>query len=170
MVTLQITNPTGAIVFADSVITTSSGAFNDTFHPGTSALWVSGTYTVKVTYGTLSSTTTFSYAPASGVTTTVTNTTTSPTTITATSTVTGQGSTTTVTQPAGTTTVTQPAGTTTVTQPAGTTTVTSVVTTTTSSSSSSVPDWVYAAMVVLLILGLVIGYVLAGSRSKKPAA
>jgi hypothetical protein len=160
MVTLQITNPAGALVFADSVTTTSSGSYNDTFHPGTSILWVSGTYTVKASYGTLSSTATFTYAPASGVTstTTLTSTLTSPTTLTVTSTVSGQGSTVTQTQ-----TQTQTVGGTGVTQ-----TVTSVSTTTT--GSSSVPDWVYGAMVVLLILGLVVGYLVAGSRGRKPAA
>jgi hypothetical protein len=141
MVTLTVTSPAGTVVFADSVTVGANGAYNDTFHPGVSNLWVSGTYSVKASYGSFHANSTFSYTPASAVTTTVTSTTISPTTITS----------------VATSTLVS-------------TTTATVTSTGTNTSSSSVPSWAYAAMVVLLILGLVIGYVVAGSRSRTSAA
>ena len=141
MVTLTVTSPAGTVVFADSVTVGANGAYNDTFHPGVSNLWVSGTYSVKASYGPFHANSTFSYTPASAVTTTVTSTTISPTTITS----------------VATSTLVS-------------TTTATVTSTGTNTSSSSVPSWAYAAMVVLLILGLVIGYVVAGSRSRTSAA
>ena len=71
LVTLTITNPAGAVVFADRATVASNGTFNDTFHPGVNSLWVSGTYSVKATYGSFHANSTFSYTPASAVTSTV---------------------------------------------------------------------------------------------------
>jgi carbohydrate-binding DOMON domain-containing protein len=51
----------------------------------------------------------------------------------------------------------------TVTGPAST--VTNTATSTVTQTTSSIPDWTYGAMVVLLILGLAIGYVV-----KRPSA
>jgi len=138
LVTVTITNPAGVVVFADSATVASNGAYNDTFHPGVNNLWVSGTYSVKATYGSFHANSTFSYTPASAVTSTVISTTTLPTTITS------------VATSVSTTTAT-------------------VTSTGSGSSSSGVPTWAYAAMVVLLIIGVAIGYLVAGARSKMPA-
>ncbi len=97
------------------------------------------------------------------VTQTQTQTTTQPTTITQTQTqTTTQPTTITQTQ---TQTTTQPTTTTvtntqTVTGPGTTATTTHTVTSTTTQSSSSVPAWAYAAMIVLLIAGLAVGYII----------
>jgi cobalamin biosynthesis Mg chelatase CobN len=61
------------------------------------------------------------------------------------------------------TTITGP--TETITGPTSTTATTQTVTSTTSQSSSSVPTWAYATMVVLLIVGVAVGYVV-----KRPSA
>ncbi len=144
MVTLQITNPAGTLVFADSVETTANGSFNDTFHPGVNNLWVSGTYTVKAIYGSLSASSTFSYVTVLAVTSTATvvSTVTTPTTVTSTAitSVTGPGSTSTVTQ-------------------FQTQTQTQTQTSTVTKSSGGIPDWVYAVIIVLLLVGIAVGYV-----------
>jgi hypothetical protein len=148
-VTLTITSPVGNVVFSDSVVVAAKGAFSDTFYAGVTNLWTSGTYTVKVSYGSLSATSTFSYAPITTVSVTATSTvvstlistttSVSPTTIT----VSGQGSTVTQTQ-------------------------TQTQTTTVTQSASGLPAWGYAALVVLLLVGLAVGYVarnMIGNRS-----
>jgi len=144
MVTLQITNPAGTLVFADSVETTANGSFNDTFHPGVNNLWVSGTYTVKAIYGSLSASSTFSYVTVLAVTSTATvvSTVTTPTTVTSTSitSVTGPGSTSTVTQ-------------------FQTQTQTQTQTSTVTNSSGGIPGWVYAVIIILLLVGIAVGYV-----------
>jgi hypothetical protein len=63
--------------------------------------------------------------------------------------------TTTTAAPPGTTTVTT---THTLTPPA--TTFTTIQTTTSTTQVSSVPTWAYAAMFVLVVIGLVVGYVI----------
>jgi cobalamin biosynthesis Mg chelatase CobN len=47
--------------------------------------------------------------------------------------------------------------------------VTTTMTTTSTTNSTSVPSWAYGVMVVLLILGLAIGYVVAGPRLRGPS-
>lgn len=64
-----------------------------------------------------------------------------------------------------TTTMTVP---TTITGPTSTATATQTVTLTTTQSSSSVPTWAYATMVVLLIVGLVVGYFIKRPPVNKP--
>jgi chitinase len=158
-VTLSITNPAGSIVFSDIVPLASNGSFNDTFHPKVGSLWASGTYIVEASYGTLIATASFSYSVAAAVTatTTVVSTVTSPTTLTATSTVTAPPNTVTSTQTAtqtSTQTTTQTA-----TQTAThTSTQTMTETSTVKSSSGGIPDWEYAAIVVLLIVCVAIGF------------
>jgi hypothetical protein len=116
-------------------------------------------------------TTTTSTGPFSTSTTTTTATTTTTTTTTKTTTVTGptttvSGPTSTVTGP--TTTVSGPTSTvtgptTTLTSTATTTaapvTFTNTSTSTVTQTTSAIPGWAYAAMVVLLLIGLAIGYV-----------
>lgn len=62
-----------------------------------------------------------------------------------------------------TTTVTQP-----VTGPGTTVTTTRNVTSTVTQDTSSVPTWAYATMVVLLIVGLAVGYIVRRPRAPKP--
>ena len=157
-VTLHVYNPSGQLVFSDSRPLSSGGTYNDTFHAGVSGLWTTGTYTVTATWNTLVATSTFAYtaaAPASATTTvTTTNTVTTtlpPTTVTTTA----PGS--------GSATVTS---TVTTTAPGSGSTVTTTATTTVT-SSGSVPGWVYAAIILLLIVGLVVGY-LARSMMGRP--
>ena len=146
MVTLTITSPAGTLVFSGTAETTSSGSFNDTFYPGVNNLWVSGTYTVKASYETLSATSTFSYTPVTAVTSTATvvSTVTSPTTITSVTSVTGPASTV-------TTSVTGPASTVIQTQ--------TQTQTTTVTKSSGLAGWVYAVIIVMLLVGIAVGYV-----------
>jgi hypothetical protein len=66
---VQVTNPSGSIVFAQSVpVGATTGQFSTSFAAGGSAAWVSGTYTVTVTLqGYTPGTTRFQYtAPGGG--------------------------------------------------------------------------------------------------------
>ena len=155
MVTLQVTNPANVLVYAQSVTTTTNGAFNVTVYPGASNLWIAGTYTVKASYGTLSATSKFTYAPTTTVLTTTTqlSTVTSPTTMTQLSTVMSP------------TTVTV-SSTQTVTGPTSVLTSTQTIVSTMTQTTSSVPSWAYGAMIALLIIGLALGYLLMGRWSR----
>jgi len=115
----------------------------------------SGVYNLEVSPMTTMS----SSATVTTTVTTIITATTTPTTSTATTTVTS-AITTTLAVP---TTITGP--TETITGPTSTTATTQTVTSTTSQSSSSVPTWAYATMVVLLIVGVAVGYVV-----KRPSA
>jgi hypothetical protein len=175
---LSITNPLGNVIFTGTVAVQVNGTFSDTFQTGGGSAWVAGTYAVTATYGTTSpinTSSTFYYTSTTlttTATTTVVSTVVSPTTVTSTTSLTGQV--TTVTQPT-TTTVTQ-SGTNTVTQTSThtqtqtqTETQTLTQTSTVTNSSGGVPGWAYGVMVVLLIVGLAVGYVVAGSMSRRPA-
>ncbi len=144
LVTLSVTNPAGAVVFATTAGVGSNASYSATFTPGGSSLWVSGTYTVTASYGSFKASSTFSYSPSSAASTVVsTVTTTSPTTVTVTGSGNGQGSTVTTTQ-----------------------------TTTVTTSSGSIPSWVYAVIVVLLLVGLAVGYMarnLMSANRNRPA-
>jgi len=107
---------------------------------------VKGTYVITgIDSVYANATTSFEYNPTGAITATNTQSTTTQTVT---------GPTTTVTGPASTITSTAPPTTLTSTQTA-TLTSTSTVTQTTSTT----PDWAYGAMVLLLVLGLAIGYV-----------
>ncbi len=150
-VTLSITNPAGRVVFSDIVALSSSGTFTDTFQPTVNNLWMSGTYIVEASFRTLIATASFSYSTAGAITstTTVVSTVTSPTTVTSTFSVSGQS--TTITQTA-TQTVTQ--------------------TSTVTGPSSGIPDWEYAAIVVLLVVCFAVGFMakdFAEANRNRPA-
>jgi hypothetical protein len=167
---------------------TASGNFSYTTHVGEPHGWTSGPYLITVTDSNgLKATTTFEYEASA--TTTTTNSTTAPTTVTqtvttaitlpatttttstTTKTATGPGTTSTVTDTqtvtGSTTTVTEPAST--ITSTATTTappttrtstqTPTQTATSTVTQTTSTTPGWAYAAMIVLLLIGLAIGYV-----------
>lgn len=122
-----------------------------------------------------------STSSTSSSTKTTTATSTTPTTVT----VTAPPSTTTITSPpttvtsASTVTTTLPPGTTTTTLTT-TSTATSIATSTTTSTTtsmttsvsttSSVPAWAYGAMVLLLVVGLAIGFLVKGPISRRPAS
>jgi len=170
----------GSSTVLDSSIqpVTPSGNFSYTTHVGGSHPWTSGPYLITATdsYG-LKATTTFEFETSVTTTTTTSTTPTVTTTQTATQTVTGPTTTMTTTLPVTTTrtsttiqTVTGPTTivtgpTSTITSTAPPTTLTTTITTTQTATStvtqttSATPDWTYGAMVVLLLIGLAIGYV-----------
>jgi hypothetical protein len=181
-VEIQITNPDyTTVVFDDNVTVAASGGFTYTVNiVANSTGWVSGTYTLTVTSqepAPMMITSQFLYTPH-----TVTVTTTS-TSVTVTSTTTythvslqtsTQTTTATVTQPPLTTTATQTTTQTTTqtsiqttTAPPTTQTQTLTNTSTVTNTSSVIPDWAYGAMVVLLVLGLAIGYVVKTQSAKR---
>ncbi len=139
---LQITNPSGTLVFEDAVVVSATGSFNDSFTMGANSNWVAGTYTLTASWSPsisvtpITATAQFTYTPSS--TSSTATTTATPATVT-------QTITTTATLPVTTTT---------------TSTATQTVISTTTQTSSSVPSWAYAAMVVLLIAGLAVGYMI----------
>jgi len=168
LVLFQITNPYGTIVFASTVAATAgvSPKVNFTAQSLSYIYWVGGTYVVTASFSvsgaTVSATTQFTYSGSSAAPLS----TTSSATVTVTSTATGPV--TTVTGPPSTVTaVSTVAGPVTTissvsTVPGPVTTVTSVSTTTTTSTST--PVWAYGMMVLLLAIGLAVGYVV-----KRPA-
>jgi cobalamin biosynthesis Mg chelatase CobN len=176
---LQITSPGyETVVFNDNVSVSASGAFSYTVKiVANSSEWVYGTYTVTVTSqepAPMSASTQFSYTPQGvesvGSTSTVTTTSvtvTATTTPSVTVTTTSYSTTTdTLTAPASTVTNTAPASTVTNTQ---TTTQTSTVT----NGSAGIPDWAYAALIVLFLVGIGVGLAarnLQDANSNRPAA
>ncbi|MGD0636947.1 MAG: hypothetical protein ABSA72_02765 [Nitrososphaerales archaeon] len=174
-VQFQITNPYGTIVFNASESVATGGKAIATFttggNPG-SFYWVGGPYSVTASWTPSGATTAlvavarFTYSGPSAATTSTTTastqtvTTTAPATTqtvtntaTLTSTLSVTGPATTVTNTATSTETSTSISTTTA--PPSTVTTTSTVTQTT----SSIPSWAYGLMVVLLLLGLAIGYV-----------
>jgi hypothetical protein len=181
-VEIQITNPDyTTVVFDDNVTVAASGGFTYTVNiVANSTGWVSGTYTLTVTSqepAPMMITSQFLYTPH-----TVTVTTTS-TSVTVTSTTTythvslqtsTQTTTATVTQPPLTTTATQTTTQTTTqtsiqttTAPPTTQTQTLTNTSTVTNTSSVIPDWAYGAMVVLLLVGLAIGYLVTRPSARQ---
>jgi cobalamin biosynthesis Mg chelatase CobN len=164
VVQLQVINPYSTVLFTKAVTIVSGGVVSANFTTGNPYWeWVPGTYTVSATWTAASTTVLvglaqFSYSgPPTPVTST---TTTSASTTTATVTSTVQGPTTTVTTAGPATTVTSVS---TTAGPVTTETSTSTVTQT----NSTTPTWAYGSMIVLLAIGLAIGYVVAGPRLKK---
>jgi len=167
---MQVVNPYGTVVFTDTVTVASGVKVSANFTTDASPYytWVGGTYTVKASWsisGTAYSGTsqfTFSGPSAAPLTTTTTP------TVTVTSTAPPKTVTSSAPPVTQTTTavsiqsvLSTQSVTSTYTAPASTIVSTSMVTTTT----SVVPDWSYGVMVVLLLLGLAIGYVV-----KRPSA
>jgi len=185
-ITVQLVG-SSAVMDSSVQAVTASGTFSYTTHVGEPYSWTSGPYlvtaidsyglktTMKFEYSasvttttststTTTTTTTTTAPPVTTQTTTQTVTTSVPTTVTqtmtttqtptaatVTQTVTGPGSTVTNTQTT-TNTVTQ-----TVTGPGST--VTNTATSTVTQTTSAIPGWAYGVMVVLLLVGLAIGYV-----------
>jgi cobalamin biosynthesis Mg chelatase CobN len=173
----------GSSAVMDSSIqtVTASGTFSYTTHVGEPYSWTSGPYlvtaidsyglktTMKFEYSasvttTSTTTTTSTGPPIATQTSTQTVTTTIPTTVTQTMTTTQSPTAATVTQtvtgPASTVINTQTTTNTvtqTVTGPAST--VTNTATSTVTQTTSAIPGWAYGVMVVLLLVGLAIGYV-----------